>query len=107
MRMYKKNEGAILIIVLFTVVILLLVGITFIFWLRIESRSATQKRAATKDFFYGELGSEKTIHRMLQPGATDPGGFAWPFVNLPSGNSEEFTLIIDGVSVKVHVQEIP
>lgn len=103
----KTNKGAILVIVLFIIIILLCIGMAFVIWLRVESRSATQKRTATKDFFYAELGAEKTIHRMLQPGATNPGGFAWPFVNLPPGNSEEFTLIIDGVSIKVHVQEIP
>ena len=103
MRMYKKNEGAILVIVLFTVVILLLVGVTFIFWLRIESRSATQKRAATKDFFYAELGSEKTIHR-LQNDAV----FAAPFINSPpSGDIVYYTLIIDGLSIGVTVQEVP
>ena len=104
MSKFKKNQGAILIIVIFTVIILLLIGISFIFWLKVESRSASQKRAATKDFFYGELGSEAVIHRLQNESA-----FADLFISTstPSGYTTAYTLIIDDLPIGITIQKIP
>lgn len=98
--MIKQNQtrGSIIAIVFITVTVLLLVGVSFIFWLRIESRSATSKRKATKDVFYAELGKEKIVHR-IQTDAT--------FKNSLVGANSTFFIIIDTVTIRVDVQGIP
>jgi hypothetical protein len=97
-----NNNGSVLAVAILIVAVLLLIGVSFLFWIKVESRNATQKRTASKDIFYAEAGNEKTINRLQNDAA-----FAAPFLTLPGGFVTQYTIIIDGQPVNVTVKQIP
>ncbi|MFH1783664.1 MAG: hypothetical protein ABH868_02020 [bacterium] len=98
----KKEKGSAFIMVMITLIVLLFIGVSFIFWIRIESRSSTQQRIAVKDISYAEMGAEKTIHR-LQTDDT----WAHQFTDgLNLATPATYTLLIDDVRIHVTVEEI-
>ncbi len=110
MVMHKSwvNQGIMMPLVLILTLVLLMISTALLIWMRVETKDTLQKRKATRDVYYAEIGTEKALHRLttdLSWGSTTvPLGM---FTNNISGETTYFELIVDGLRIGVTVQDIP